>query len=188
MATIGIQASHQCDECHQRPKYTGSRFCSKGCASAAAPGPSTTGPVAANNLCIECGQRSKCQGFDYCSKGCASKATQAKQLFNGQNSTPSQNLASSKPQNPPLVASSKFCIVCQQRLRFQNHAYCGKTCAAKGGTVGQIVLANPSTIGASNNMTGSASNLCIQCLQKPKFSGHDFCSKSCGVTWKSNNP
>ncbi|TFK36681.1 hypothetical protein BDQ12DRAFT_686325, partial [Crucibulum laeve] len=55
-------AAQVCDYCHQKPKFSNHKYCSKTCAGQAA------------TLCNHCHKKPKFQNFDFCGKNCASQA------------------------------------------------------------------------------------------------------------------
>jgi hypothetical protein len=56
---------------------------------------------------------------------------------------------------PPQT--SGLCEFCQVRPKFQNHPYCGRTCAAE------------------------ATKMCSFCRSKPRFGRHPYCSRTCAT-------
>ncbi|KAF8072200.1 hypothetical protein FPV67DRAFT_925883 [Lyophyllum atratum] len=113
MATRGVkpqQAGQLCDYCHQKPKFSNHRYCSKTCASQAGPGANVS---VNNNMCTQCGKKPKFQGFDFCGKSCAAAAppqgrngTGTAQRSKGNNSSNNQQPGFNPAQVAQFVAQS----------------------------------------------------------------------------------
>jgi len=117
-----------------------------------------TSEMSASNtqaLCNLCQQRPKAGTHDFCGQNCASKA-------------------------------ATLCTHCYKRPKYRGSDYCGKTCrdAAKGSWAGagQPGGAPPgtwSTQPANHVKAATGTTLCTQCNKRPKYSGSDYCGKTC---------
>ncbi|EGN95185.1 hypothetical protein SERLA73DRAFT_187512 [Serpula lacrymans var. lacrymans S7.3] len=67
------------------------------------------------------------------------------------------------PTHRATPTNTALCEYCHQRPKYQNHPYCGKTCAKQA------------------KATAQTPNLCIQCHKRPKHGNHDYCGRTCAT-------